>query len=380
MKVTFDIAVIGAGIAGASVAAELAEHASVLLLERETQPGYHSTGRSAAMYIPSYGPQYIQALTKASGEFFNSIPAGFCDTPLLSPRAEMLIARNDQLPAVDTFMQTHSGDSNISQIDADEVRMRCPLLKPGYAEAGVLDTSGSDIDVNALHQAYLRKFKQLGGVLAVNSEVSSLKNKAGIWSVTTNSNQHTAAVIVNAAGAWAEEIGRLAKAEHIGLQPKRRTALLIAASAISGSAKFDLASMPLVADIDEAFYLKPEAQNLLLSPANADPVLPCDVQPEELDIAICIDQIETAFTLEVKNIIRSWAGLRSFVADNEPVAGFSQQADRFFWLAGQGGYGIQSCPALSRYAAALLLGHNLPNDLTKFGLNADCLGTTRLVN
>lgn len=373
MSANFDIAVIGAGIAGASVASVLAEHASVLLIEQEQQPGYHSTGRSAAMYIPSYGPPKIQALTKASGDFFKNTPSDFCNTKLLSSRAEMLIARDDQLDAIDVFMQSHPPGQSVAMIDAREVQHRCPILKNGYAAAGVLDTSGSDIDVDALHQGYLKRFRQHGGKLSLNSRVTALKRASGVWSVTTASEVFTCNTIVNAAGAWADELGSLASAENTGLQPKRRTALTI-----NAPAGLDLSSMPLVADIDEAFYIKPETQSLLLSPANADPMPPCDVQPEEMDIAKCVDQIERAFVLEVRSIIRSWAGLRSFVADNEPVAGFSQQAENFFWLAGQGGYGIQSCPALSRYSAALILGNRIPDDLLQVGLDANCLGVQRL--
>ena len=370
---TYDIAVIGAGIAGASVAAMLSEDASVLLIERESQPGYHSTGRSAAMFIPSYGPAAIQSLTKASAAFFNHPPQTFCDTPLLQPRAEMLIARKDQLHTVDKFISESAGNSAIQRITSDEAMQHCPLLKHGYAAAGVLDTSGSDIDVHTLHQGYLRTFKRLGGTLITNSAVQSLSESAGSWQVQTTSATITAGIIVNAAGAWADELGQLAKAEPIGLIPKRRTALIVKAPEIEN---FD--SIPLVADIDETFYLKPDAGRLLLSPANADPMPPCDVQPEELDIANCISQIENAFDFKVDSIMRKWAGLRSFVKDNSPVAGYSEQANNFFWLAGQGGYGIQSSPALARYAAALVLHQRIPDDLQQHGLNENTLSVTRL--
>lgn len=372
-KAHYDIAVIGAGIAGSSVAAELAAHASVVLIEKEQQPGYHSTGRSAAMYIPSYGPPMIQSLTQASGDFFRATPSEFCATPLLQPRAEMLIAREDQLHAIDTFMQNHTVDESITAIDAKEVLKRCPLLKKNYAAAGIIDTSGCDIDVNALHQGYLAKFKRHGGRVKLNSPVSELRYASGIWTIVTPADTFTAGIVVNAAGAWADELGRMAGAEQIGLIPKRRTAMII-----NTPLEIDIASMPLVADIDEAFYIKPDAGRLLLSPANADPMPPCDAQPEEMDIAICIQEIEKPFAFEVGTIVRKWAGLRSFVSDQEPVAGFSDAVDNFFWLAGQGGYGIQSSPGLSRYAATLILGNSLSDDLTRYGLNNHCLGVQRL--
>ncbi len=371
---SFDIAVIGAGIAGASVAAALAEHVSVILIEKEQHPGYHSTGRSAAMYIPSYGPPMIQALTKASGEFLHKPPIDFCTTPLLNPRAEMLIARKDQLAAIDKFMQHHSADKNVHRLDAIEVRKQCPLLKKNYAVCGILDTSGNDIDVNTLHQAYLARFKASGGVLTTSSQVTELRSQSPGWSVVTSKAKYTTDIVVNAAGAWANEVGAMARAERIGLVAKRRTALTI-----DTPPDINTASMPLVADIDEAFYIKPDAGSLLLSPANEDPMPPCDVQPEELDIAVCIDEVEKAFDFKVTSIKHKWAGLRSFVSDNEPVAGYSEKAGNFFWLAGQGGYGIQSSPALSKYAASMILGNEIPSDLISHGIDhTGRLGVARL--
>jgi len=372
---TTDIAVIGAGIAGASVACELARHASVLLIEKEDFPGYHSTGRSAAMYIPSYGPPFIQALTRASSAFFQHPPDGFCETALLSPRAEMLIARPDQMPAVEKILAEQRHSDSIRRIDADEVLRKCPLLKPGYAAAAVLETAGSDIDVHALHQGFLSLFRQRGGTLISANEVHQLKTETGGWKVQTSTLDVSAGTVVNAAGAWADELGMMASAETIGLVPRRRTALMIELPGVS-----DLDSIPLVADIEEAFYIKPDAGRLLISPANEDPTQPCDVQPEELDIAICINEIEKAFNFKVTTIFCKWAGLRSFVRDNSPVAGYSSQADNFFWLAGQGGYGIQSSPALARYAAALILDQQLPDDLIRHGLTADSLSADRLVS
>jgi len=206
-----------------------------------------------------------------------------------------------------------------------------------------------------------------------NSTVHDLKEVAGGWQVQTTTTVITAGTVVNAAGAWADELGQMAKAESIGLIAKRRTAMLVEAPDVTN---FD--SIPLVADIDEAFYIKPEAGRLLLSPANADPMPPCDVQPEELDIANCISEIENAFTFKVNTIIRKWAGLRSFVKDNAPVAGYSERANNFFWLAGQGGYGIQSSPALARYAATLVLQQQLPDDLRQHNLDANTLSVKRL--
>jgi D-arginine dehydrogenase len=328
----YDIAVIGAGIAGASAAAELAKDARVLLLEMEAQPGYHTTGRSAAMFAPGYGPRPIRALTRASASFYAAPPAGFCDTPLLRPRDVLMLARPDQTAAAAALLAELQGEIDIADLDAAAVEKRVPLLRPGYAAQGVLDRSGSDIDVHALHQGYLRAFRALGGELVTKAEVQNLTRLGDIWQIKAGGQTYEASSLVNAAGAWAEKIGDLAGAEPIGLIPKRRTALIVATP--DGIKADDL---PLVVDIDEQFYLKPDAGRLLISPANEDPEQPCDAQPDEMDIALCIDRIERAFDLPVRRIETKWAGLRSFVADKCPVAGFSQAAPGFFWLAGQGG-------------------------------------------
>ncbi len=368
----YDFAIIGAGIAGASVAAELAQSASVLLLERESQPGYHTTGRSAARFEPGYGPQPIRALTRASIGFYNAPPQGFATAPLLSQRDAVMVATRDQLPEVDAMIADLSGEIEVSRMTAEEVQASHPLLRPGYAAAGVLDRSGSDIDVNALHQGYLRHLRTFGGTLQTKTEVLGLHRKDAVWTIETNTGPILAQTVINAAGAWADLIGQMAGAEHIGLIPKRRTALIV--DAPDGVA---VDHLPLVADIEEKFYMKSDAGRLLISPANEDPSDPCDAQPDEMDIAYCIDRIQTAFDLDIRRIANKWAGLRSFVADKSPVVGYSDQAEGFFWLAGQGGYGIQSAPALSRYAAALALKQPAPADILAQGLNPASLSPTR---
>ena len=369
----FDVLVIGAGIAGASVAAELARDARVALLEMESQPGYHTTGRSAAMFAPTYGPQAIRALTRASQAFFRSPPEGFSDRPLLSRRGLMMVARHDQLPALDVAIAELAGEAKVERLDAEAARIHCPLLREGYAAGGYYQPDTSGIDVNALHQGYLRALKTRGGTLAVDFPVQTLARQSGLWTAASPATEYRAPLVVNAAGAWADKVGAIAGAEKIGLVPKRRSVLIIKAP--DGVA---VDRLPLVVDMDEGFYLKPDAGRLLISPANEDPDVPSDVQPDELDIAICIDRIERAFDLQVGRIENRWAGLRNFVADKTPVAGFSEMADGFFWLAGQGGYGIQSAPALSRYAAAALLGHPIPADILSHGLDPASLSVARL--
>lgn len=367
LDVTYDIVVIGAGIAGASVAAELASQigtrATILLLEAESQAGYHATGRSAAMYVPAYGPAGVRALTRASGAFFDAPPAGFADTPLLSPRDIVMIARADQQDATARFLSEMADSPLLEMLDAEALQKAQPLLRPDYASHGVRDSSGSEIDVNTLHRGYLKRFKEAGGRFETNTQIQQIERRDGLWHLYAKSHLIQTKLVVNAAGAWADEIAKSAGLAPIGLVPKRRTALLIAPPE-----GYDLAQLPMTLDMEEAFYLKPEAGQLLISPANEDPMPPCDAQPDELDIAICIDRIERAFALTITRPAAKWAGLRSFVADKEPVAGFAPDGDGFFWLAGQGGYGIQTSPALSRYAAALVLGDTLPADLTAAGL------------
>lgn len=374
MTKVYEFAVIGAGIAGASVAAELAGDASVILVEMESQPGYHTTGRSAAMFAPGYGPQPVRALTRASAGFFNAPPAGFCDIDLLSPRDVVMVARSDQMGALDALIDELVSEATVERIDAGDLADRHPLLRAGYAEAGMLDRSGSEIDVNALHQGYLNLLRQRDGVLQTKSEISEMTFDGEVWHLTAGAETIYAAKVINAAGAWADEVGQKAGAERIGLVPMRRTALTV--DAPEG---MNIDTLPLVVDIDEEFYMKPESGRLLISPANEDPMAPCDAQPEELDIAFCIDRIERAFDIQVRRIATKWAGLRSFVPDKSPVVGFSVKTPHFFWLAGQGGYGIQTAPALARCAASLISGHPVPQDILKEDLDLSSLSPKRLV-
>ncbi len=368
----FDVAVIGAGIAGASVAAGLSAETRVVLLEQESQPGYHTTGRSAAVYSPIYGPQPIRALTRASLDFLSNPGQGFADTPLLSAIDAVFVAREDQRSSLDAMKAELCDASTVREMNGRQLKQRVPLLREGYAAAGLIDTGTSVIDVAALHQGYLRLFRALGGTLLTGAAVTGLARTSGEWRLQTRQGEIGAATVVNAAGAWAENIGKMAGAEQVGLVPKRRTAMIIEPPA--GCSPGDL---PLVIDVDEQFYLKPDAGRLLISPANEDAQLPCDVQPEELDIAICVDRIERAFELNVRRIENRWAGLRSFVADKSPLAGFSQKIAGFYWLAGQGGYGIQSAAGLAQFAAAEIMGRDCPQHISDQGLDPATLAPGR---
>lgn len=369
----YDFAVIGAGIAGASVAAELAPRGATLLLEMEPQPGYHTTGRSAALFAESYGPAPVRALTRASAAFFEDPPEGFSPHALLVPRGLAMIARADQKAALESLLEELSDARGISRLDGEETRRRLPLLREGYAAGAMFDPRARDIDVNALHHGFLRAFRNGGGVLATRAEVNALERDSDRWRIATSAGDFRAAIVVNAAGAWADEIGTLAGAARIGLVPKRRTAMTVAVpEGIAAEA------WPMAVDVDEAFYLKPESGRFLISPADETPSPPCDAQPDEMDMAVCVDRIETAFDLQVRRIENKWAGLRSFVADKSPVCGFDTSAEGFFWLAGQGGYGIQTSPALGRLAACLITGRPIDGFILDEGLDPVSLSPARL--
>ena len=367
-----DFLIVGAGIAGASAGYELADYGNVVVLEREEAPGYHTTGRSAAQFLETYGNAAIRRLTRASRPFYEAPPEGFAEHPLLSPRPTIYLARDDQLDALAAF-EAGEEAGTIDRLNAAEVAAQVQVLRPGYATAGLVEQSACDIDVHALHQGYLKGLRQRGGAVATRAEVSALARRDGLWQVETRAGAFAAPVLVNAAGAWADTLGEIAGATPIGLVPKRRTVITF-----DGPEGVDCRAWPLVADIEEQFYFKPESGRLLASPADETPMPPCDVQPEELDVAVIVDRIESATTLKVRRIEHKWAGLRSFVADKSPVIGFDEALEGFFWLAGQGGYGIQTAPAAGRTAATLITEGRLPEDVAALGVSPDELAPARL--
>ncbi|MFK5978112.1 MAG: FAD-binding oxidoreductase [Rhizobiaceae bacterium] len=370
----FDIIVIGAGIAGASVAAELVDGARVLLLEKEDQPGYHTTGRSAALYTKSYGPPVIRALTRASWQFFNDPQSRYVNNPLLQPRGAMFLARADQMDILNDFHKELGG--TVKLLSPEDAQTFLPLLRPGYVAGALIDSGAADIDVSALHQHYLKTFSAAKGILRNQAEVTAMTHDGNCWRLDTRKGKVSAPIVVNATGAWGDTLAQMAGATPVGLIPKRRTALLI-----SPPSEIAPDRWPLAVDIEEQFYLKPDAGKLLISPADETPSPPCDAQPDELDVAICVDRIETAFDISIRRIDHKWAGLRSFVADKCPVCGFDEQVPGFFWLVGQGGYGIQSAPALAQVASALIKGNDIPDDVVAEGVTKTALSPhrTRLV-
>lgn len=372
--VSADFIVIGAGIAGASVAYFLSQHARVAVLEQESQPGYHSTGRSAALFMASYGPPQVRALSCASRAFFERPPQGFCEHALLTPRGALMFASRGQEALLDSHEKlVRSVPGIVDRLDAAEALRRVPVLNPDNLLGAVLENDALDIDVHALLQGFLRGARAHGASLHYDAAVSAIARKDGLWEVTSAQGTMRAPVLINAAGAWADTVGAMAGAAPIGLVPKRRSALLFEAP--EGS---DLARWPMFMDVDQSFYVKPDAGLLLGSPANADPVAPHDVQAEELDIALAIDAIERLTTMRVRRPKHVWAGLRSFVADGELVGGFDDTAPGLFWAAAQGGYGIQTSPGAGQLYAAMLLGHAIPAELTFYGVKPAALSPNRL--
>ncbi len=346
---SFDIIVVGAGIAGAGIAWELAATARVALVEREDQPGYHTTGRSAAVYLKGYGTEVIRDLTVLSEAFLARPPADFSEVPLIHPRGALTLVRPDQMEKLDRYLARQRRHvPHVEQLDPKAILDMVPALDPAYATAAVYDGEARDLDVDAIFQGFLRGFRQRGGKLITTAEVEALEHGDGRWHVSTAQGTLHAPVVVNASGAWADQLAALAGLAPLGMVPKRRTALIV-----RPPDGLEVSGWPCVDDIDEQFYFRPEAGKLLCSPADTTPSEPCDAQPEELDIAIAIDRIEKALPLGIRRVERSWAGLRTFVADGSPVVGFDPRAEGFFWLAGQGGYGIQTSPALSHLAAQL---------------------------
>ena len=370
---TADFIVLGAGMAGAAAGYFLADHGRAIVLERESAPGYHSTGRSAALYAETYGNAAIRALTVASGRFFSAPPAGFADVPLLHRRGLMVIAQSSD--AARLARDAAAGRRfapNLRVLAAGEPLTLCPVLRDAWASHAFLEPDAMDMDVHAIHQGFLRGLKGKGGRLVTDAAAQAITAREGGWQIATRAGRFTAPVVVNAAGAWADEVAQLAGLPPVGLVAKRRTALIVDVDPAPNAA------WPMVVDIGESFYFKPESGRLLISPADETAMPATDVQPDELDIAEAAARIEAATRLQVRRVVRKWAGLRTFAADRTLVIGPDPLAPAFVWMAGQGGYGIQTAAAAGRAAAALAHRAALPADLVELGIVAADLLPNRL--
>jgi D-arginine dehydrogenase len=359
----FDFMVVGAGIAGASVAAHLAETHKVVLVDMEDRAGYHTTSRSAASYEPNYGPPPMLAFTRASDSFFKSPPAGFTDAPLLTPRGSLFFEAEGQASRTEKLLKHGNG---LTELSIDDAVALYPVLKPDYATRVFLDGNTADIDVDLLHRGYLRQFKSHGGQLLLASPLIAADRKSGQWHVTCGETTLKATTIVNAAGAWGDVVAKLCGAKPVGLIPKRRS---IGVVPMPEGLRFN--HWPMVTDVGETWYAKPQSGKLIVSSADATPVEPHDAYADDMAIAEGVDRLMTATTIEVERLEHSWGGLRTFAPDGNPVIGFDPHTDGFFWLVGQGGYGIQSSPALSATAAAMARGQPMSTVMIDLGLNPE---------
>ncbi len=346
----YDVAIVGAGIAGASIASEIADDCSVIILEAEDQPGYHSTGRSAAFWTESYGGPQVQPLTTASFDFLHNPPPEFSETGFLKIRRAINIGRFDEQHLIEDFVSEFS-KSGVAMIrwNQDEIAAVVPNLKDGWDRA-IYEPDCCDIDVAALHMAYLRNAKRKGVSLSCNAQVEQIVRKEDQWTITSGSDVFHAKKIINAAGAWAGNVAKLAGALPIEIQPMRRTMVQLRTNPPSSP------DMPLVVALDGSFYFKPESGgSFWLSPHDETPVVASDVAPEEWDIALAIDRFQSIMDVEIQSVSRKWAGLRSFSPDRLPIYGFDPARPDFFWFAGQGGFGIQTAPAAAKLAKAIFL-------------------------
>ncbi len=368
------IVVVGGGIAGASAAYELAAAADVVVLERESVCGYHSTGRSAALFTECYGDTVVRRLAIASRSFLAEPPDGFADVPILQARPVLFVGtagqRRDLTRAADEYRSLVPA---VRPVDAAEAIALCPVLDPEVIAGGILEPDAADIDVAALHGAYQRGVRTRGGRIVTDAGVTGLRHDGSRWTVATTAGSFTGDVVVDAAGAWCDVVGAMAGAAPVGLVPKRRTAFTF-----HGPDDADVRRWPMVIDVAEEWYFRPEGTRMLGSPADETPMEPCDVRHEEIDVALGISRIESVTTMRIRSIDRAWAGLRSFVADHRPVNGWDPVVPGFYWLAGQGGFGIKTSPSMARFAAGMILDGSPPADLTRAGLTPESVGVARL--
>jgi D-arginine dehydrogenase len=351
MDTRFDVIVIGAGIAGATTAAALSPDQHVALVEAEEQAGYHTTGRSAAMWIQNYGPPDVRRLTGLSRDFFEAPPSGFTNVPLMSRRPSVFLAPARQVPELDALLAEGIG---LQPIALNDLRAMVPALRPDYAAAAAIEQDAFDMDVAAIHQGFLRQLRGNNGMLALRHRAGPIERHADVWQVHTSTGAvFSAPIVVNAAGAWGDEVAALAGVRPLGLTPCRRTAVIIDPS------PWEPNEWPVLGDVASTWYARAEARTrLLVSPADQTPMHAHDVRPDEIDIALGIDRMQAALAIDVQRVERSWAGLRTFTPDGSFAFGWDAAAGGFFWCVGQGGYGIQTSPAAGKLAADLIMGRD----------------------
>lgn len=360
--------VVGGGMAGVSIGSELARAGRrVVVLDMEATLAFHTTGRSAAMFLETYGGPEIRALTTASRDHL----AAPRDEPLLRPLPLLHVARlGAGAAAVALHAEVGALVPDAELLTPAAAAARQPLLRPEAIELAVLEPGAMEIDVHALHQTYVRELRRNAAIIAVHAAVARARRAAGHWTVdSTDGRAWRAPIVVNAAGAWADQIAGRFGASSVGLRPLRRTAFTVDAPSGAGA--------PMMLDVDDAFYVKPDAGRLLCSPADETTQEPGDARPDTTEVARALDVINEVTTIDARHVRASWAGLRTFASDRNPVVGFDPELEGFFWFAGQGGYGIQTAPALARTGAALLAGATLPADVAARGVRAAAIAPDR---
>ncbi|MFE9818649.1 NAD(P)/FAD-dependent oxidoreductase [Streptomyces sp. NPDC005773] len=371
-----DFLVIGGGIAGAAAGYFLAPHGRVVLLEAERSPGLHATGRSAALFSEYFGNATVRALTVAARTFYEAPPDGFTAVPLLTPRGVLALETPGSAPQFEAARAAGATATRpVLEVDRERALELCPVLRPGAFGRALYKPGACDIDVDAAHQGFLRGLRAHGGSVVTGARVHALRRRAGAWRASTAHGEHTGTIVVNAAGAWADDVARLAGVRPAGLVPRRRTAALAripVAVAVTGDREGsagtalrteDVTGWPMITDVADTFYVKPESGGLLLSPADDTPAPPGDARPVELDVATAVARFERVATLRLRHISHAWAGLRTSAPDDTPVIGPCPRTAGFHWLAGLGGYGIQTAPAAGALLAALVTGTPPPSEL-----------------
>lgn len=372
-----DFLVIGGGIAGLSAAAALAPHGRTLLLEAEEAVGYHSSGRSATFAHYGIGNRTVRGLTSWSRRFFLDPPDGFADVPLARAAGALFIAREEMLPALDALeAEMRRFTDTTRRVGETEMRALCPILRtgPGAVVAGVLDRGGLKLDADALLQGYVRRLREAGGEVRTGARVTAIRPAGNDWEVEAGGERFTAPILVNAAGAWADQVAGMAGVRPLGLRPTRRTIIVV-----DQPAGVEVRDWPFVKTATDEIYMLPEAGRLMASPVDEIPDDPGDAQPEEYDLALAAWRLEEYTSLQVSRIAHRWAGLRTFTADRVPTAGFAPDAPGFFWLAGQGGYGLQTAPAMAAIVESLVTGQNWPEELASLGVAPEQIRPERLV-
>ena len=353
---TADIIVIGAGMAGISVAATLAEHAKVLVLETERHTGYHSTSRSAAMMIQNYGSDVLRRLNQHSYQLYRQLEIELGQT-LLSARGELIVAGHDEVEKLEAYLKN---SEDLEPLDVSQAVRLCPALRRENIAMAALEPEAADIDVDRLMQHYIRRIRSFSGEICLESKVNSLVFQDHCWHADTAAGRFSAPLVINAAGAWSDKIAEIANLDPVGMLPLRRSAAVVKAGGYDGVDRW-----PVILGISENWYAKPQSGMLIVSPADEELVEPHDAWPEDVVLAEGLHRFEQFMNIRVRRIESSWAGLRTFVSDRNPVVGFSENAEGFFWLAGQGGYGIQTAPVLAKLSGDMILGHHRrwPSDL-----------------